>query len=262
MDLFKEGRTALITGGARGMGYACARNLAREGVKVAIVDINGDRIKDSARKLTEETGTEAIGIQADISSEAEVTRMVKEATDKFGKIDLFLNSAAILADNLFLESTPAEWERMLKVCLFGPMLCMRAILPGMVERKFGRVVCMASDSARLGQARLSYYAAAKGGVIALVKSVAQEVGRSGVTMNVVSPGATNTELRQEREESLLKQMGQEKFDRRLKTILKMYPTGRLGEPEDIAAMITFLMSDQAGWVTGQVISVNGGFVML
>jgi NAD(P)-dependent dehydrogenase (short-subunit alcohol dehydrogenase family) len=262
MDLFKEGRTALITGGARGMGYACARNLAREGVKVAIVDINGDRIKDSARKLTEETGNEAIGIQADISSEAEVARMVKEATDKFGKIDLFLNSAAILADNLFLESTPAEWERMLKVCLFGPMLCMRAILPGMVERKFGRVVCMASDSARLGQARLSYYAAAKGGVIALVKSVAQEVGRSGVTMNVVSPGATNTELRQEREESLLKQMGQEKFDRRLKTILKMYPTGRLGEPEDIAAMITFLMSDQAGWVTGQVISVNGGFVML
>ena len=262
MDLFKKDRVALITGGARGMGYACARNLAREGVKVAIVDINGDRIKDSARKLTEETGTDAIGIQADISSEAEVARMVKEANDKFGKIDLFLNSAAILADNLFLESTPAEWERMLKVCLFGPMLCMRAILPGMVERKYGRVVCMASDSARLGQARLSYYAAAKGGVIALVKSVAQEVGRSGVTLNVVSPGATNTELRNEREESLLKQMGQEKFDRRLKTILKMYPTGRLGEPEDIAAMVTFLMSDQAGWVTGQVMSVNGGFVML
>jgi NAD(P)-dependent dehydrogenase (short-subunit alcohol dehydrogenase family) len=262
MDLFKKDRVALITGGARGMGYACARNLAREGVKVAIVDINGDRIKDSARKLTEETGTDAIGIQADISSEAEVARMVKEANDKFGKIDLFLNSAAILADNLFLESTPAEWERMLKVCLFGPMLCMRAIVPGMVERQYGRVVCMASDSARLGQARLSYYAAAKGGVIALVKSVAQEVGRSGVTLNVVSPGATNTELRQEREESLLKQMGQEKFDRRLKTILKMYPTGRLGEPEDIAAMVTFLMSDQAGWVTGQVMSVNGGFVML
>ena len=262
MDLFKQGRVALITGGARGMGYACARNLAREGVKVVIVDINGDKIKDSARKLTVETGIDAIGIQADISSEAEVARMVKEATDKFGKIDLFLNSAAILADNLFLESTPAEWERMLKVCLFGPMLCMRAILPGMVERKYGRVVCMASDSARLGQARLSYYAAAKGGVIALVKSVAQEVGRSGVTLNVVSPGATNTELRQEREESLLKQMGQEKFDRRLKTILKMYPTGRLGEPEDIAAMITFLLSDQAGWVTGQVMSVNGGFVML
>ncbi len=262
MDLFKADRVALITGGARGMGYACARNLAREGVKVAIVDINGERVRDSARKLTEGTGTAAIGIQADISSESDVARMVAEANAKFGKIDLFLNSAAILADNLFLESTPAEWDRMLKVCLFGPMLCLRAVLPGMVERQFGRVVCMASDSARLGQARLSYYAAAKGGVIALVKSVAQEVGRSGITMNVVSPGATNTELRQEREESLLKQMGREKFDRRVKTILKMYPTGRLGEPEDAAAMITFLLSDQASWVTGQVISVNGGFVML
>ena len=262
MDLFKADRVALITGGARGMGYACARNLAREGVKVAIVDINGERVKESARKLTEETGTAAIGIQADISSESDVARMVAEANAKFGKIDLFLNSAAILADNLFLESTPAEWDRMLKVCLFGPMLCLRAVLPGMVERNYGRVVCMASDSARLGQARLSYYAAAKGGVIALVKSVAQEVGRSGITMNVVSPGATNTELRQEREESLLKQMGREKFDRRVKTILKMYPTGRLGEPEDAAAMITFLLSDQASWVTGQVISVNGGFVML
>jgi NAD(P)-dependent dehydrogenase (short-subunit alcohol dehydrogenase family) len=262
MEPFAKDRVALITGGARGIGYACARNLSREGVKVAIVDISGDRIKESARKLTEETGTPAIGIQADISVESDVARMVAEANATFGKVDIFLNSAAILADNLFLDSTPADWDRMFKVCLTGPMLCLRALLPGMVERKYGRVVCMASDSARIGQARLSYYAAAKGGVIALVKSVAQEVGRSGITMNVVSPGATSTELRQEREEAMLKQMGQEKYDRRVKTVLKMYPTGRIGEPADAAAMITFLLSDQAAWVTGQVISVNGGFVML
>jgi NAD(P)-dependent dehydrogenase (short-subunit alcohol dehydrogenase family) len=262
MEPFAKDRVALITGGARGIGYASARNLSREGVKVAIVDISGDRIQESARKLTQETGTPAIGIQADISVESDVARMFAEANAAFGKVDIFLNSAAILADNLFLDSTPAEWDRMFKVCLTGPMLCLRAILPGMVERKYGRVVCMASDSARLGQARLSYYAAAKGGVIALVKSVAQEVGRSGITLNVVSPGATNTELRQEREESMLKQMGQEKYDRRVKTVLKMYPAGRIGEPEDAAAMITFLLSDQAAWVTGQVISVNGGFVMV
>jgi len=262
MELFTKDRVALITGGARGIGFACALNLAREGVKVAIVDISGDRVAESAAKLSAETGTPAIGIQADISSETDVARMVAEANAKFGKIDLFLNSAAILADSLFLESTPADWDRMLKVCLFGPMLCLHAVLPGMVERKYGRVVCMASDSARIGQARLSYYAAAKGGVVALVKSVAQEVGRSGITMNIVSPGATNTELRQEREASMLKQMGQEKYDRRVKTVLKMYPTGRIGEPADTAAMVTFLLSDQASWVTGQVISVNGGFAML
>jgi NAD(P)-dependent dehydrogenase (short-subunit alcohol dehydrogenase family) len=262
MDLFKADRVALITGGGRGIGFACARNLAREGVKVALVDINGERVKESARKLSEETGTPSIGIRADISSESDVAQMVAEATAKFGRVDLFLNSAAILADNLFLESTPAEWERMLKICLLGPMLCLRAVLPGMVERKYGRVVCMASDSGRLGQARLSYYAAAKGGVMSLVKSVAQEVGRSGISMNVVSPGATNTELRQEREESMRQQMGEEKYQKRVKTILRMYPTGRLGEPEDAAAMITFLLSDQASWVTGQVISVNGGFAMM
>jgi NAD(P)-dependent dehydrogenase (short-subunit alcohol dehydrogenase family) len=262
MELFTKDRVALITGGARGIGFASALNLAREGVKIALVDLSGDRVTESAAKVTAETGTAAIGLQADISSEADVARMVAEVNAKFGKIDLFLNSAAILADSLFLESTPSDWDRMLKVCLVGPMLCLHAVLPGMVERKYGRVVCMASDSARIGQARLSYYAAAKGGVVALVKSVAQEVGRSGVTMNVVSPGATNTELRQEREASMLKQMGQEKYDRRVKAVLKMYPAGRIGEPADTAAMVTFLLSDQAAWVTGQVISVNGGFVML
>lgn len=262
MQLFEEGRVALITGGARGIGYACARNLAREGVKVALVDINGDLVRASAKKLAEETGQESIGIAADISSEADVARMVQEATGAFGKIDLFLNSAAILADKTFLESNPAEWDRMLKICLYGPMLCLHAILPGMIERKYGRVVCMASDSARVGQARLSYYAAAKGGVIALCKSIAQEVGRSGVTLNVVSPGATNTELRQEREASLRASMGEEKYQKRVNTVLRMYPTGRIGEPDDSASMITFLLSDKASWVTGQVVSVNGGYLMM
>jgi NAD(P)-dependent dehydrogenase (short-subunit alcohol dehydrogenase family) len=120
---------------------------------------------------------------------------------------------------------------------------------------------MASDSARIGQARLSYYAAAKAGVIALVKSVAQEVGRSGVTINVVSPGATNTEMRIAREAGLLEQMGPEKYERRQKTVLKMYPAGRIGRPDDIAGGIAFLCSDEAAWVTGQVLSVNGGFCM-
>jgi NAD(P)-dependent dehydrogenase (short-subunit alcohol dehydrogenase family) len=160
-----------------------------------------------------------------------------------------------------MESGPADWKRMIDVCLYGPMNVIHAVLPGMAERKYGRIICLASDSARIGQARLSYYAAAKAGVIALVKSVAQEVGKDGITLNVVSPGATNTELRQEREEGMRAQMGDEKYAKRVQTVLKMYPTRRIGEPLDIGSAIAFLVSRNASWVTGQVLSVNGGFVM-
>ncbi|MBV9859568.1 MAG: SDR family oxidoreductase [Alphaproteobacteria bacterium] len=261
MDLVGEGRVALVTGGARGIGFAAARLLAAEGARIVLADLDGARAEASAARLSEECGIDAIGLETDISSPNSVARMVADATGRFGKIDIFINSAAILADNTFLESTPEQWDRMLKVCLYGPMHCLYAILPGMVERGYGRVVCLASDAARLGQARLSYYAAAKAGVIALVKSVAQEVGGNGVTLNVVSPGATNTELRQQREESLRRQMGEERYARRQQSVLRLYPTRRLGEPDDAAAMIAFLASDRASWITGQVVSVNGGFAM-
>jgi len=261
MQLVNPGRVALITGGARGIGFAAANILAREGARLVLVDINGEQASASAARIQAEHGVEAIGLGADISSEQDVDAMVAAAKAKFGHVDIFINSAAIVDDVLFLESEPAQWRRMLDVCLMGPMLCLRALLPGMVERNYGRVICLASDSARVGQARLSYYAAAKAGVIALVKSVAQEVGPNGVTANVVSPGATNTELRKGREDSLRAQMGEEKYARREKTVLRMYPTRRLGQPEDIGSMISFLASEHAGWVTGQVISVNGGFSM-
>ncbi len=261
MDLRFDGKVALITGGARGIGYATARILAQGGAKLAIIDINGEQAHASAAKLAQETNTRTIGIRADVTSETEIRAMAQKVAEDLGAVDIFVSSAAIADDKLFLESQSADWRRMLDVCLYGPMLCLHALLPGMVARRYGRVVCLASDSARLGQARLSYYAAAKGGVIALVKSIAQEVGKSGVTLNVVSPGATNTELRQEREASLRAQMGDEKYQRRVQNVLRMYPAGRLGEPDDIAATIGFLASKEASWITGQVLSVNGGFAM-
>ena len=162
---------------------------------------------------------------------------------------------------MIFQIAPSDWKRVIDVCLYGPMHVIHAVLPGMTQRKYGRIICLASDSARVGQARLSYYAAAKAGVVALVKSVAQEVGKDGITLNIVSPGATNTELRLERERGMRAQMGEEKYARRVQTVLRMYPTGRIGEPVDIASAIAFLASRNASWITGQTLSVNGGFVM-
>jgi NAD(P)-dependent dehydrogenase (short-subunit alcohol dehydrogenase family) len=253
-----EGKVALITGGARGIGLASAVRLAERGAKIALLDINAEGLERARSALS---GASVIILPTDVSQAAQVQAAVGEAIARLGRIDIFINSAAILDDKLFLESSVADWDRMFKICLYGPMSCLAAILPGMVERRYGRVVCLASDSARVGQARLSYYAAAKAAVIALVKSVAQEVGGSGVTLNVVSPGATNTPLRAEREQNFREQMGDEKYQRRVASVLKMYPLGRLGEPDDIASAIVFLAGDRAAWITGQVLSVNGGFVM-
>jgi NAD(P)-dependent dehydrogenase (short-subunit alcohol dehydrogenase family) len=252
-----SGRVALITGGASGIGHAAARLMLDGGAKLAIVDIDGD----AAGRAAAAFGDNAIGVQADISNAEAVGRMVSDVEARLGPADILVNSAAILDDKTFLDSTPADWDRMMSVCLHGPMLLLHAVLPGMAARGYGRVVCLASDAARLGQARLSYYAAAKAGVIALVKSVAQELGGKGVTLNIVSPGATNTPMRMRREDGMRAAMGEERYARRQAAVLKGYPVGRLGEPEDAAAAVAFLASDHAAWITGQVLSVNGGYVM-
>ena len=256
-----EGKIAVITGAARGIGLATAKMLSNEGGSVAIIDMDLEKAKKAAADITADSGSKAVGLSANIADIEDVRRAHKEIIAALGEPDIFINCAAITDDKLFLESTPADWQRIISVDLYGTLNCLHTFLPSMVERKKGRVVCLASDSARLGQARLSYYAAAKAGVIALVKSIAAEVGRSGVALNVVSPGATNTEMRIEREASLLEQMGPEKYERRTKAVLKMYPLGRVGKPDDIAAGILFLASDEAAWVTGQVLSVNGGCCM-
>lgn len=261
MDIGLDGRCALITGGARGIGFATARALAGDGAKIALVDINEEGIMRGAGKLRDDLGAEAVAVRCDISSPEDVASMIATVTETLAPPDILVNSAAVLDNKTFLESDKVDWDRMLGVCLGGPMNVMHALLPGMIERGHGRMVFLASDAARVGQARLSYYAAAKGGVVALVKSVAQEVGVHGVTMNVVSPGATNTELRQDREAEIRQSMGDEKYAAYTRKVNRRYPVGRIGEPDDIAGMIAYLASDKAAWVTGQVISVNGGFVM-
>lgn len=259
MDLGIGGQVCLVVGGARGIGYATAEYLAREGAAVALADIDG--ASASAQRLAAASGAKVVGLKVDITNLDEVRRLVADTEAAIGPLSILINSAAVLDDKLFVDSQPSDWRRMIDVCLYGPMNVIHTVLPGMMARGYGRIVCLASDSARMGQARLSYYAAAKGGVVALTKSIAQEVGSSGVTLNIVSPGATNTELRAEREGKMRASMGEEKYARRQQTVLRMYPTGRLGEPDDIASAVSFLVSKRASWITGQVLSVNGGFAM-
>jgi NAD(P)-dependent dehydrogenase (short-subunit alcohol dehydrogenase family) len=261
VDFGIRGQASLIVGGARGIGLATAEALASEGAHVAIADIDGPAAVKSAERLAAAYGARAAGFEVDITSMEQVLRLVADVEKAIGPLSILINSAAVLDDKLFADSGPTDWRRVIDVCLYGPMNAIHTVLPGMVKRHYGRIVCLASDAARMGQARLSYYAAAKGGIVALTKSIAQEVGPTGVTLNILSPGATNTELRNAREARMRAEMGEERYARRQKAVLKMYPTGRLGEPVDIASAVAFLVSRRASWITGQVLSVNGGFVM-
>lgn len=260
MDLGMKGRVAVITGGVQGIGLEIARELSRAGVILVLADVNETAGKEAVEELHPAAMVKFV--RTDLTKPESIKHMVDTTVQKFGVIHYFVNCAAILDDKTFEESSPEDWQRMLDVCLMGPMHCLHHILPVMKEQKFGRIVCFSSDSARIGQARLSYYAAAKAGVTALIKSIAQEVGPAGITANIVSPGATNTPLRMKREASLLEQMGEEKYQRRVQTVQKMYPLRRIGEPTDIAPMVAFLLSNHASWMTGQVISINGGFTMV
>lgn len=261
MDLGLTGKSVLIIGGARGIGYAAAEEVAHAGAHIALADIDGEAAANAARRLSKATGARVLGIRMDVTAADEIAAGLDTISSEFGGIDGLVISAAVLDDKLFLESGPADWKRMIDVCLYGPLNVLHAVLPKMIESGSGHVVCMATDAARVGQARLSYYAAAKAGVVALVKSLAQEVGRHGITLNVVSPGATNTELRQEREEGMRQQMGDEAYQKRVQKVERMYPLRRIGEPQDHAGIIALLLSDRSSWLSGQVISVNGGFVM-
>lgn len=261
MDLAFKDKVVVITGAGRGIGRATARMLAAEGARVGIIDNMGESANGSAKELTDQFGVKSLGVVADIANYGDVVRARDELAAALGPAEVLINCAAIVEEQLFLDSKPEDWQRVVSVGLFGAMNCLHAFLPAMVERGRGRVICLATDAARIGQSRISVYAAAKGGVVALCKSLAQEVGGSGVTINVVSPGTTNTELRQRVQAKIAAELGPERYERRTKNVLKRYPTGRIGEPDDIASAILFLASDRSAWTTGQVLSVNGGFAM-
>jgi len=262
MELELTGKTVLITGAGSGMGRHMALGFAAEGARVAVNDIDAGSVAETLR-LVREAGGEACDATADITDLDAVNAMVESVAAALGGVDILINNAALLAEHtLFLETDPAACEREIRVILHGTMHCSRAVLPGMIERGGGKIVNIATDAARVGQEREVSYSAAKGGVIAFTKSLAKEVGRHNVNINVISPGATNSPMRIGLQKDLREKLGDEAWRAREAKVMRLYPLRRIGEMEDITNAVLFLASNAARHVTGQVLSVNGGFAMV
>jgi NAD(P)-dependent dehydrogenase (short-subunit alcohol dehydrogenase family) len=241
---------AVVTGGGSGIGAAIATTLAEAGAFVAVADLSAEAAARVAETITTKGGR-AVAVAVDIADQEAVTRAFERVHAAGGPVTILVNNAAAWAIKLFSETTPAEVTKVVDVTLIGTMNMIRAALPDLTANR-GRIVNIASDSGRAGEHSMSVYAAAKAGVIGLTKSIAKEVGRSGVTVNAVSPGTTATP-------------GSSAFidiaggpDK----LARAYPLGRIGEPADIANAVLFFASPLASWITGQTLSVSGGFTMI
>ena len=262
MELELADRVALITGSGQGIGRTIALALAAEGVRIAVNDVNSKGIEETIARVREVGGT-AIAAPCDITDLAAAREMARQVEAQFGRIDILVNNAAVLlAHELFLETRPEDCDKEIKVTLYGVMNCARAILPGMAERKFGKMINIVTDAARVGQERQCNYSAAKGGVISFTKSIAKEVGRNNINVNAISPGATNSPMRLEMLRQLTEKIGEQKAAEREEKVKRAYALRRIGESSDIANAVVFLSSAAARHITGQILSVNGGFSMV
>jgi NAD(P)-dependent dehydrogenase (short-subunit alcohol dehydrogenase family) len=253
MDLLLKGKVAVVTGGGRGIGTAIAMGLAEEGANVAIAEIDEESAGKAADEIRKK-GVKAIGVTTDVTDPASVEAMVKQVGSELGPVQILVNNAAKLPAFLtFVEeknSGQSEqfWTKVVDVCYHGTVNCTAAVIEGMIERQYGKIINMASDAGKVGEPRQAVYAGAKGAIISFSKSIAKETGRYGINVNAVCPSMTKTEA--------VREMLSDEFE---KKVVKAYPLRRLGEPQDIANLVVFLASDRTSWITGQAISVNGGY---
>ncbi|MCH5376493.1 MAG: 3-oxoacyl-[acyl-carrier-protein] reductase [Planctomycetes bacterium] len=247
-EMLKE-RTALVTGGSRGIGRAIAIALAEAGADVAV---NYQHSADAAREVCSESralGVRSHAYQCDVSHPDETRLMVERVRNDFGRVDILVNNAGITRDKSFLKMTPDMWEEVIETNLKGPVDVIRSVLPIMIESGWGRVINIASIIGQTGNFGQANYSAAKGALIALTKTLARETARREVTVNAVAPGFIETDM--------TKGLSHEA----LQSIKVATPLGRLGRPEEVAAAVVFLATPAASYITGQVISVNGGMYM-
>lgn len=253
-----NGRVAVVTGSSRGIGRGVALQLARSGANVVInyVDLDlgaaNSRNAEEAQevvKCIEEMGRQAIAVQADVTDLSQATTLIKTATDEFGKVDILVNNAGTTRDALIMTMKESDWDTVLTVNLKSAWNCCKAVVRGMVRQRYGRIINISSVSGIAGQAGQTNYSASKAGMIGLTKALAREVAERNITVNAVAPGFIPTQLTSVLSQDLIDQ------------IVAATPMKRLGSIEDIAYAVAFLAAEEAGYITGQVLAVDGGLVM-
>ena len=244
-------RVAVVTGGASGMGLATAQRLAAAGDRVGILDINGDAAEQAAAGIRA-AGGEALGCAVDVADRASVDAALDAVRAAYGPILIMVTSAGVAPFERFLDISLESWNRTMAVNLTGTFHCLQAAIPDMVAAGWGRIVTISSSSAQQGAARMGHYSASKGGVIALTRSLAKEFGTKGITVNTIPPSMIDTPMSRQSQE--VGNLPDTEF------LAARIPVGRVGTGDDIAAATVFLCSEDAGYITGQVIGVNGGSV--
>ena len=249
-----QNRTVIVTGGGGGIGGATCRRFGREGARVAVFDLNHEAARKVAADI-QQAGGKAEAFECDITRRSSVDAAVAATEARLGPIDVLVNNAGWDVFRPFTKTEPAQWDKLIAINLTGALHMHHAVLPGMSTRKAGRIVNIASDAARVGSSGEAVYAACKGGLVAFSKTIAREHARHGITVNVVCPGPTDTALFADYKE------GAGNPEKLLEAFTRSIPLGRIGQPDDLPGAILFFASDDAAYVTGQVLSVSGGLTM-
>lgn len=243
------GKTAIVTGGSRGIGRAIALKLAKLGANVVVNYTSSPDKAEEVVQMAKDMGRDGMAIKADVSNGEEVQELIKLVEEKFPSIDILVNNAGITKDTLFMRMKEEDWDRVMDVNLKGTFNCTKAVTKKMMKQKSGSIVNMASVVGITGNAGQANYAASKAGIIGFTKSVAKELASRGINVNAVAPGFIQTDMTDVLSDKIIEEL------------IKQIPKKELGKPEDVANLVAFLCSDEAKYITGQVINVDGGMVM-